>query len=124
MCCYILCVFGWTIFLFIVFFLIIIYVSVLPPPGEISILSVKPDSVTLTWGPPEGLDGPKMFRVTCEGDGEQKNITVTDMYKVEITGLQSGQKYEFQVSTEGEHENLSDWVSKTVTTGTVTFRLS
>ncbi|XP_046901326.1 fibronectin-like [Hypomesus transpacificus] len=90
--------------------------DVLPPPGEISILSVKPDSVTLTWGPPEGQDGPKMFRVTWEGDGEQKNLKVKDMYKVEITGLQSGQKYEFQVFTEGEHENLSDWVSKTVTT--------
>ncbi|XP_062334782.1 up-regulator of cell proliferation-like [Osmerus eperlanus] len=38
------------------------------------------------------------------------------MYKVEITGLQSGQKYEFQVFTEGDHGNHSDWVSATVTT--------
>ncbi|XP_067106040.1 fibronectin-like isoform X2 [Osmerus mordax] len=90
--------------------------DVLPPPGEISFLSVKPDSVTLTWGPPEGLEGSRMFRVTWEGDGELKNLKVKDMYKVEITGLQSGQKYEFQVFTERDHGNQSDWVSATVTT--------
>ena len=93
--------------------------SVLPPPGEISFMSVKPDSVTLSWGPPEGLEGSRKFRVTWEGDGEQNNLKVKDMYKVEITGLQRGQKYEFSVATEGDHGNHSNLVSASTYTGRI-----
>ena len=89
----------------------------LPLPGEISFLSVKPDSVTLTWGPPEGLKGSRKFRVTWEGDGEQKRLIVTDMYRVVITGLQPGQKYDFSVATQGDHGNHSNYVSASTFTG-------
>ncbi|XP_067107206.1 interferon-induced very large GTPase 1-like [Osmerus mordax] len=94
--------------------------SVPPPPGEISFLSVKPDSVTLTWGPPEGLEGSRKFRVTWEGDGTHKSLIVTDMYKVEITALQPGQKYDFRVATEGDHGNHSNLVSASTYTDKLT----
>ncbi|XP_062303186.1 interferon-induced very large GTPase 1-like isoform X1 [Osmerus eperlanus] len=90
--------------------------AMLPPPGEISFLSVKPDSVTLSWGPPEGLEGRRKFRVTWEGDGEKNSLSVTDFYRVVITGLQPGQKYEFTVATEGDHGNHSNLVSKSTYT--------
>ena len=93
--------------------------SVLPPPGEISFLSVKPDSVTLTWGPPEGLEGPKTFIITWEGDGEQNNLLIKDMYRVQITGLQPGQHYDFKVATMGAEGSQSSFISKTVKTGNI-----
>ena len=93
--------------------------SVLPPPGEISFLSVKPDSVTLTWGPPEGRGGSRTFRVTWEGDGEQKNLIIKDMYRVQITGLQPGQRYDFKVVAMGAKGGVSSSVSQTVITGNI-----
>ena len=89
----------------------------LPPPGDISFLSVKPDSVTLTWGPPEGLEGPRTFRVTWEGDGEHKNLIIKDLCRVQITGLQPGQRYDFKVATMGAKGRCSRSVLETVITG-------
>ena len=89
------------------------------PPGEISFLSVKPDSVTLTWGPPEGLEGPRRFIVTWEGDGEPDNLIIKDMYSVQITGLQPGQHYDFKVATMGAEGSQSSSISKTVITGKI-----
>ncbi|XP_062313713.1 uncharacterized protein LOC134017749 isoform X1 [Osmerus eperlanus] len=86
------------------------------PPGEISFLSVKPDSVTLTWGPPEGLEGPRKFIVTWEGDGEPDNLIIKDMYRVQIIGLQPGQHYDFKVATMGAEGSQSSSISKTVIT--------
>ena len=82
-------------------------------------MSVKTDSVTLTWGPPEGLEGPRTFRVTWEGDGEQKNLIIKDMYRVKITGLQPGQRYDFKVATMGDTGRWSSSVLQSVITGNI-----
>ncbi|XP_062316596.1 uncharacterized protein LOC134020123 [Osmerus eperlanus] len=84
--------------------------NLLPPPGEISFLSVKANSVTLRWGCPEGLEEPRAFKVAWKSDEELKSLEVTDMYKVEITGLQPGQKYEFRVASKGDHGKYSKYV--------------
>ncbi|XP_046881374.1 interferon-induced very large GTPase 1-like isoform X2 [Hypomesus transpacificus] len=90
--------------------------NLLPPPGEISFLYVKANSVTLNWGRPEGLEGPRTFKVAWESDGEPKSLELIDMYKVEITGLQPGQKYEFRVASKGDHGKHSKYVLATTYT--------
>ncbi|XP_014065392.1 interferon-induced very large GTPase 1 isoform X2 [Salmo salar] len=90
--------------------------EVLPPPGEIQFLSVTSDSVSLSWGSPEGLTGAQKFRVTWGCDGEQGSLRVEDGYNVEIDGLQPGKKFQFSVATEGEDGTRSRQVSASVFT--------
>ncbi|XP_055780223.1 fibronectin-like [Salvelinus fontinalis] len=88
--------------------------EVLPPPGEIQFSSVMSDSVSLSWGSPEGLF--RVFRVTWGCDGEEKSLMVEDGCNVELDGLQPGKKYQFSVATEGEDGRQSRWVSASVYT--------
>ncbi|KAK6324583.1 hypothetical protein J4Q44_G00039250 [Coregonus suidteri] len=90
--------------------------EVLPPPGEIQFLSVTSDSVSLSWGSPEGLTGPQKFSMTWGCDGEERSLRVEDGCNIEIDGLQPGKKYQFSVATEGEDGSRSRWVSKSVFT--------
>ncbi|KAM9398956.1 interferon-induced very large GTPase 1-like [Salvelinus alpinus] len=90
--------------------------EVLPPPGEIQFLSVTSDSVSLSWGSPEGLTGAHKFSVTWGCDGEESSLRVEDGCNVEIDGLQPGKKYQFSVATEGEDGRQSRWVSASVFT--------
>ena len=57
--------------------------------------------------------------MTWEGDGEQKNLIIKDMYKVQITGLQPGQRYDFKVATMGAKGRFCSSVSETVITGNI-----
>lgn len=82
--------------------------QVLPPPGEIHFLSVKSDSVTLSWGPPEGPEHPQTFRVAWRCDGQPEDfVKVRDIFQIEINKLKPGTKYHFYVATEGEDGRLS-----------------
>uniref|UniRef100_A0A4W5NCZ1 Uncharacterized protein n=1 Tax=Hucho hucho TaxID=62062 RepID=A0A4W5NCZ1_9TELE len=90
--------------------------EVLPPPGEIQFSSVTSDSVSLSWGSPEGLTGAQNFSVTWGCDGEEGSLMVEDGCNVEIDGLQPGEKYQFSVATEGEDGSHSRWVSASVYT--------
>ncbi|KAF7650618.1 hypothetical protein LDENG_00122990 [Lucifuga dentata] len=91
--------------------------TVVPPPGKIRFLSVKPDSVVLSWGCPEGLEGPKIFRVKWMSSKRSEDyITINDFYKIEINNLKLGQKYYFSVATEDNDGNLSEWVMASVFT--------
>ncbi|XP_055765570.1 interferon-induced very large GTPase 1-like [Salvelinus fontinalis] len=92
-------------------------IEVLPPPGEIQFLSVKSDSVSLSWGSPRGVKGPQKFRVTWEcSDGEHHSLDVKYMHQMEIDGLKPGEKYQFNVATEGNDGSLSRCVSGSVFT--------
>ncbi|XP_070296407.1 interferon-induced very large GTPase 1-like isoform X2 [Salvelinus sp. IW2-2015] len=88
--------------------------EVLSPPGEIQFLSVTSDSVSLSWGSPEGQF--RVFRVTWGCDGEERSLMVEDGCNVEIDGLQPGKKYQFSVATEGEDGRQSRRVSASVFT--------
>uniref|UniRef100_A0AAZ3RMG4 Uncharacterized protein n=1 Tax=Oncorhynchus tshawytscha TaxID=74940 RepID=A0AAZ3RMG4_ONCTS len=92
-------------------------VDVLLPPGEIQFLSVTSDSVSLSWGPPEGLTRPQRFRVTwgCEGQ-TNCSLRVKGGYHLEINGLKPGEKYQFNVVTEGDDGRQSGLVSASVFT--------
>ncbi|XP_064860609.1 uncharacterized protein LOC135562002 [Oncorhynchus nerka] len=90
--------------------------EVLPPPGEIQFSSVTSNSVSLSWGSPEGLTGPQTFSVTWRCDGEERSLRVEDGFNVELDGLQPGEKYQFNVATEGEDGRQSRWVSASVFT--------
>lgn len=95
-----------------------------PSPGEIKFLSVKLDSVVLTWGCPEGLEGPKTFRVKWMSSKKAEGyITIRDFYRIEIDNLKLGQKYYFSVATEDSDGNLSDWTTASVFTGNKTFHI-
>ncbi|XP_071264237.1 interferon-induced very large GTPase 1-like [Salvelinus alpinus] len=85
--------------------------DVLPPPGDIQVLLLTSDSVSLSWGPPEGLKGPQKFRVTWGCDVEPCSLGVKNVHEVEISRLKPGEKYQFNVATEGEDGRQSRCVS-------------
>uniref|UniRef100_A0A8C8J054 Interferon-induced very large GTPase 1-like n=1 Tax=Oncorhynchus tshawytscha TaxID=74940 RepID=A0A8C8J054_ONCTS len=91
-------------------------IEVLPPPGDIHFLSVTSDSVSLSWGSPEGGKGPHQFRVTWRCDGELSRLSVKAVLNVKIKDLKPGKRYEFSVATEGDNENLSRSVSASKST--------
>lgn len=91
---------------------------VVPPPGRIQFLSVKSNSVLLCWGCPQGLQGPKFFRVRWSSLLEvEGSLPIRDLCKVEINNLQLGQQYFFSVATEDKDGNLSEFVKESVFTG-------
>eukprot|EP00063_Salmo_salar_P090553 XP_014065388.1 PREDICTED: up-regulator of cell proliferation-like [Salmo salar] len=85
--------------------------DVLPPPGDIQVLLLTSDSVSLSWGPPKGLKGPQKFRVTWGCDVEPCSLGVKNVHEVEISRLNPGKKYQFNVATEGEDGSQSRCVS-------------
>ncbi|XP_067440265.1 up-regulator of cell proliferation-like isoform X2 [Thunnus thynnus] len=91
--------------------------TVVPPPGKIKFLSVKPNSVMLSWGCPAGLEGPKSFRVEWRSSKREEDyIIIKDFLRIEINNLQPGQQYLFRVATEDEDGKLSEWVKESVFT--------
>ncbi|XP_049900196.1 up-regulator of cell proliferation-like isoform X2 [Epinephelus moara] len=88
-----------------------------PPPGRIEFLSVKPNSVVLSWGCPQRLEGPKSFRVKWSSSVRMEgSLVIKDIHKIEINNLQFGQQYFFSVATEDKDGNLSEWVTASVYT--------
>ncbi|XP_045075885.1 uncharacterized protein LOC121554702 [Coregonus clupeaformis] len=90
--------------------------DVLPPPGDIQVLLLTLDSVSLSWGSPQGLTGPQTFRVTWGCDGETRSTRVKGGHHLEISSLQPGKKYQFNVATEGEDGSQSRCVSASLST--------
>uniref|UniRef100_A0A8C7JUU7 Fibronectin type-III domain-containing protein n=1 Tax=Oncorhynchus kisutch TaxID=8019 RepID=A0A8C7JUU7_ONCKI len=90
--------------------------DVLPPPGDIQVLLLTLDSVSLSWSSPQGLTGPQTFRVTWGCDGETSSTRVKDVYHLKISSLRPGEKYQFNVATEGEDGRQSRWVSASIST--------
>ncbi|XP_076145044.1 uncharacterized protein LOC143127428 isoform X2 [Alosa pseudoharengus] len=81
-----------------------------PPPGPIQFTSVKPDSVSLLWGPPNGLTEFQKFRVTCNGQLLKGRENVIGL-NTEFPYLFPGMKYEFTVATVGKDGQQSKCVS-------------
>lgn len=91
-----------------------------PPPGKIEFLSVKPNSVILSWGCPQRLKGPKSFRVKWSSSVRMEgSVVIKDIHKIEINNLQFGQQYFFSVATKDKDSNLSEWVTASVYTGNI-----
>ncbi|XP_062391233.1 uncharacterized protein LOC134079081 [Sardina pilchardus] len=86
-----------------------------PPPGQIRFPSVTPDSVTVSWSPPEGALVPHSYRVTWRRGPKQRSATVKRL-KMEVTGLLPGQKYHFTVATLSEDGCQSTCVEGSVQT--------
>lgn len=89
-----------------------------PPPGEITFLSVKPNSLILSWECPKGPEGPASFRVMWGSSIKMTGcLVIRGFHKIEINKLQLGQKYFFRVATEDKDGNLSECVEASVVTG-------
>ncbi|XP_062380125.1 uncharacterized protein LOC134068493 isoform X2 [Sardina pilchardus] len=87
-----------------------------PPPGQIQFTSVQPDSVSLSWSPPEGAPGPHRFRVTWTGGQKLHRIVVAGL-GLKVTELNPGEKYNFAVATISEDGSLkSSCVERSVHT--------
>ncbi|XP_041927698.1 collagen alpha-1(XII) chain-like isoform X8 [Alosa sapidissima] len=89
--------------------------TAVPPPGPIEFTSVKPDSVCVRWGPPEGLTGPHRSRVSWTGEGNQGHLEVQDL-KLQVQELTPGEKYTFTVATLRDDDRRSPCVSAAVQT--------
>ncbi|KAG5264121.1 hypothetical protein AALO_G00272370 [Alosa alosa] len=87
----------------------------IPPPGQIQFTSVQPDSVSLSWSPPEGAPGPHRFRVTWRG-GEKQHSMVVASLGLMVTELIPGEKYDFAVTTLREDGYQSSCVERFVHT--------
>ncbi|KAM9398954.1 interferon-induced very large GTPase 1-like [Salvelinus alpinus] len=90
--------------------------DVLPPPGDFQVLLLTLDSVSLSWNSPLGLTGPQTFRVTWGCDGETSSTRVKDVYHLKISRLKPGEKYQFNMATEGEDGRQSRLVSASLST--------
>lgn len=92
----------------------------IPPPGQVRIAAVTPDSVTLKWVNPVGQSGQPRFRVSwrCRLDNQRRFIYVKST-GVQIQRLISGEEYEFKVATFSKDGGQSLGVSITASTGTV-----
>ncbi|XP_055766464.1 fibronectin-like isoform X4 [Salvelinus fontinalis] len=90
--------------------------DVLPPPGDFQVLLLTLDSVSLSWSSPQGLTGPQTFRVTWGCDGETSSTRVKGGHHLEISSLKPGEKYQFNMATEGEDGRQSRWVSASLST--------
>ncbi|CAB1326940.1 unnamed protein product, partial [Coregonus sp. 'balchen'] len=90
----------------------------LPPPGDIQVLLLTSDSVSLSWSSPQGVKvkGPQTFRVTWVCDGETSSTKVKSGHHLKISSLQPGEKYQFNVATEGEDGSQSRCVSASLST--------
>ncbi|XP_076118505.1 uncharacterized protein LOC143099294 isoform X2 [Alosa pseudoharengus] len=85
--------------------------TILPPPGLIEVTSVKPDSVCLKWGSPEGLIGEQQkFWVTWNSHTAQCSLPVRGL-NLNIQDLSPGVTYDVTVATLGDHGNNSQGVS-------------
>ncbi|KAJ8377675.1 hypothetical protein AAFF_G00255200 [Aldrovandia affinis] len=91
--------------------------AVPPPPGEIEFPTVGPDSVSLSWGVPEGMDIRSLrFRVTWTSGTENWGLRVTGVNHMNIQSLSPGREYIFSVATIGENNTQSQCVSAPVST--------
>ncbi|XP_062284475.1 up-regulator of cell proliferation-like isoform X2 [Scomber scombrus] len=91
--------------------------TVVPPPGKIKFLSIKPNSVVLNWGCPTGVDGPMSFRVKWNSfQRMEEYIVIKGFHRIEINNLEIGQQYFFSVATEDKDGNRSEWVKESVFT--------
>lgn len=96
----------------------VLCLPVVPPPGKIKFLSVKPNSVVLNWGCPTGVDGPMSFRVKSSSfKGMEEYTVIKGCHRIEINNLEIGQQYFFSVATEDKDGNQSEWVKGSVFTG-------
>ncbi|MGH0172496.1 UNVERIFIED_CONTAM: hypothetical protein FKN15_063366 [Acipenser sinensis] len=88
------------------------------PPGEIKIDSVEIDSVSLSWGSPDNMDGiPHSFHITYSSSdkSDQDSITAPSNSTV-ISKLRPGREYSFTVTTVLENGTQSTPVSTSVCT--------
>ncbi|MGH0170646.1 UNVERIFIED_CONTAM: hypothetical protein FKN15_076474 [Acipenser sinensis] len=88
------------------------------PPGEIKIDSVEIDSVSLSWGSPDNMDGiPHSFHITYSSSDKshQDSITAPSNSTV-ISELRPGREYSFTVTTVLENGIHSTPVSTSVCT--------
>ena len=102
---------------------VVLCLPVVPPPGDIKFLSVKPNSVVLSCGRPKGLEGPESFRVKWRSSLNVKGSlpVIRDVHKIEVSNLQLGQQYFFSVATADKDGNLSEWVRASVFTGNISY---
>ncbi|XP_028835866.1 fibronectin-like isoform X2 [Denticeps clupeoides] len=89
--------------------------TALPPPGQIIFTSVRPDSVSLSWGAPEGWTRNLSFKLTWNQDGDQKCI-MNAAHRVTIDGLRPGKEYEFSVAALSDVGSQSRSVTASVCT--------
>ncbi|KAG9332295.1 hypothetical protein JZ751_015397, partial [Albula glossodonta] len=88
-----------------------------PPPGEITFPTVESDSVSLSWGVPEGMDKQSLrFRVTWTSGKVKHNMKVKGVNHIKIQSLSPGEEYTFSVATIGDGGTQIQCVSATVST--------
>ncbi|XP_041092610.1 uncharacterized protein LOC121305141 [Polyodon spathula] len=88
------------------------------PPGEIKIESVEINSVSLSWGSPDNMDGiPHSFHITYSSSDKshQDSITAPSNSTV-ISELRPGREYSFTVTTVLENGTQSTPVSTSACT--------
>ncbi|MGH0124579.1 UNVERIFIED_CONTAM: hypothetical protein FKN15_021316 [Acipenser sinensis] len=91
-----------------------------PPPGEIKIDSMTIDSVSLSWGKPDGMGKiPHSFNIAyISSDKSHQDSTTATSNSKDITKLRPGREYTFTVTTVLKNGSQSIPVSTTACTET------
>ena len=95
---------------------ILLLFTALPPPGPIQFSSVKPDSLCLQWGCPDGLSEQQKFWVTWKSHTAQRSRKVPGL-NLKIQDLSPGVIYDITVATLGDHGGKSQCVSAVICSG-------
>ncbi|XP_078271016.1 receptor-type tyrosine-protein phosphatase eta [Rhinoraja longicauda] len=87
-----------------------------PKPGEIVVLNITNDSISLEWGQPSNVNNTQYnFNVTYNSDDERKTIT-TENNSIKLNSLASGTSYTVKVVTINVNDTASDPVVKNIFT--------
>lgn len=88
-----------------------------PKPGEIVVLDVTNNSISLEWGQPSNVTGTQYkFNITYNSSAEVMTITAKTNSTV-LNSLTSGTNYNVKVVTIDVNNTASDPVVKNIVTG-------
>ncbi|XP_041926438.1 fibronectin-like isoform X2 [Alosa sapidissima] len=94
-----------------------VHTAVLLPPSKLTVVSVTPESIHITWSQPNGMDRtPHSFQISYHSGGTESEPISADSCSADITGLQPDTKYDVSVCTKLNIGEISAPVKQEVRT--------
>ena len=92
-----------------------------PPPTGVTAVQTGPTSITVTWTPPDALDGTTGYTISYTGGGSgSETVSGGDTNSYILTGLTNGQTY--TISIVATTNGLPSLSSQTLSVGLRKFK--
>ncbi|XP_062371960.1 fibronectin-like [Sardina pilchardus] len=86
-------------------------------PEQLTVASVTPTSIHLTWSPPDGMDQtPESYQISYHSGGPESEPISTGSCSADITGLKPYTEYSVSICTKLKDGGMSEPVNKKVCT--------